>query len=52
MADEVMIQAEGLEKRYGDTQALAGVDFSVPAGTILGPARSQRGRARRRRCGS
>ena len=36
MADEVMIQAEGLEKRYGSTHALAGVDFSVPAGTILG----------------
>ncbi len=36
MAAELMIQAEGLKKRYGDTQALAGVDFSVPAGTILG----------------
>ncbi len=36
MADELMIRAEGLTKRYGDTQALAGVDFSVPAGTILG----------------
>jgi len=36
MADELMIQAEGLTKRYGKTQALAGVDFSVPAGTILG----------------
>jgi ABC-2 type transport system ATP-binding protein len=33
---ELMIQAEGLQKRYGETQALAGVDFSVPAGTILG----------------
>src|SRR3984957_6796644 len=32
----LMIEAEGLTKRYGDTQALAGVDFSVPAGTILG----------------
>ena len=31
-----MIQAEGLTKRYGETQALAGVDISVPAGTILG----------------
>src|ERR1700678_71490 len=31
-----MIQAEGLTKRYGDTQALAGVSFSVPAGAILG----------------
>jgi ABC-2 type transport system ATP-binding protein len=32
----MMIEAEGLTKRYGGTQALAGVDFSVPAGTILG----------------
>ncbi|MFD8588066.1 ATP-binding cassette domain-containing protein [Streptomyces sp. NPDC059637] len=30
------IQAEGLVKRYGETEALAGVDLSVPAGTILG----------------
>jgi ABC-2 type transport system ATP-binding protein len=36
MATELMIQAEGLTKRYGETQALAGVDISVPAGTILG----------------
>ncbi len=36
MAAEFMIQAEGLTKRYGETQALAGVGFSVPAGTILG----------------
>ncbi len=33
---ELMIEAEGLAKRYGATQALAGVDFSVPAGSILG----------------
>ena len=33
---ELMIEAEGLVKRYGETQALAGVDFSVPAGSILG----------------
>lgn len=33
---ELMIEAEGLTKRYGNTQALSGVDFSVPAGTILG----------------
>src|SRR5271154_1086888 len=31
-----MIEAEGLTKRYGSTQALAGVDISVPAGSILG----------------
>ena len=36
MAIELMIEAEGLTKRYGETQALAGVDFSVPAGSILG----------------
>src|SRR6516164_5557890 len=36
MATELMIQAEGLKKAYGSTQALAGVDFGVPAGTILG----------------
>src|SRR5262245_774846 len=32
----MMIEAEGLSKRYGETQALAGIDLSVPAGTILG----------------
>ena len=31
-----MIQAEGLEKRYGETIALAGIDLDVPAGAILG----------------
>jgi ABC-2 type transport system ATP-binding protein len=31
-----MIEAEGLTKRYGTTQALAGVDLTVAAGTILG----------------
>jgi ABC-2 type transport system ATP-binding protein len=31
-----MIEAEGLTKAYGETQALAGVSFSVPAGSILG----------------
>jgi ABC-2 type transport system ATP-binding protein len=36
MSAQLMIEAEGLTKRYGDTQALAGVDFSVPQGTILG----------------
>ncbi len=33
---ELMIEAEGLAKHYGETEALAGVDFSVPAGSILG----------------
>jgi len=36
MGNDLVIEAEGLIKRYGETQALAGVDFSVPAGTILG----------------
>ena len=36
MTTDLMIQAEGLQKRYGDTQALAGVSFGVPAATILG----------------
>jgi ABC-2 type transport system ATP-binding protein len=31
-----MIEVEALAKRYGQTQALAGVDFAVPAGTVLG----------------
>jgi ABC-2 type transport system ATP-binding protein len=35
-ASDLMIEAEDLQKRYGETQALAGVSFSVPAGTILG----------------
>ena len=35
-ATDLMIEAEDLQKRYGETQALAGVSFSVPAGTILG----------------
>ncbi|HUD39159.1 MAG TPA: ATP-binding cassette domain-containing protein [Streptosporangiaceae bacterium] len=33
---QVMIEVEALTKRYGETQALAGVDFSVQAGTLLG----------------
>ena len=33
---ELMIEAEGLVKHYGETRALDGVDFSVPAGSILG----------------
>jgi daunorubicin resistance ABC transporter ATP-binding subunit len=34
--DELMIEAEGLTKRYGRTMALDGIDLAVPAGTILG----------------
>jgi len=36
MATDSMIVAEGLAKRYGETRALDGVSFSVPAGTVLG----------------
>ncbi len=36
MATETMLEAEGLTKRFGTTQALAGVDLVVPAGSILG----------------
>jgi daunorubicin resistance ABC transporter ATP-binding subunit len=35
MSDDA-IKAEGLTKRFGDVQALAGVDLAVPAGTVLG----------------
>ena len=31
-----MIEAAGLVKSYGETRALAGVSFSVPAGSVLG----------------
>jgi ABC-2 type transport system ATP-binding protein len=33
---KLMIEAHDLTKRYKETQALAGVSFSVPAGTVLG----------------
>jgi len=36
LLDVPAIRAEGLTKRYGDTQALAGVDLTVRAGSILG----------------
>jgi ABC-2 type transport system ATP-binding protein len=32
---ELMIEARGLEKRFGPTVALAGLDLEVPAGAIL-----------------
>jgi ABC-2 type transport system ATP-binding protein len=32
----LMIEVEGLTKRFGQTTALAGVDFSVPRASILG----------------
>ncbi|RSS76852.1 ATP-binding cassette domain-containing protein [Streptomyces sp. WAC06614] len=33
---ETAISAEGLRKRYGDHQALDGINLEVPAGTVLG----------------
>ncbi|GAA4311630.1 hypothetical protein GCM10023178_75010 [Actinomadura luteofluorescens] len=30
------VVAEGLRKRYGGTEALAGLDLRVPAGTVHG----------------
>ena len=35
MADAA-IAVEGLRKRFGDVQALCGIDLSAPPGTILG----------------
>ncbi|MEU2663505.1 ATP-binding cassette domain-containing protein [Micromonospora sp. NPDC007220] len=34
--DGPAVEAEGLRKRYGGTQALAGLDLTVPAGTVCG----------------
>ena len=36
MTQKLMIEAEGLKKRYGTTQAVDGIDLAVEAGTILG----------------
>ncbi len=36
MTNTLMIEAEGLTKRYDKTVALAGIDLQVPAGSILG----------------
>jgi ABC-2 type transport system ATP-binding protein len=36
MSEETVIVAEGLGKRFGPVQALAGVNVSVPAGSVLG----------------
>jgi ABC-2 type transport system ATP-binding protein len=36
MTNSNMIEAAALSKRYGETQALDGVDLEVPAGSILG----------------
>jgi heme exporter protein A len=36
VADEPLLEAEGLERRYGERAALAGVSFSLDAGQTLG----------------
>ena len=36
MKTELMIEAQGLQKRFGSTVALDGLDLQVPAGAILG----------------
>ena len=36
MDNELMIEARGLTKRYGETVALDGVDLEVAAGSVLG----------------
>jgi ABC-2 type transport system ATP-binding protein len=36
VADQTMIEAHGLSKRFGPTVALDGIDLEVPVGTILG----------------
>ena len=36
MADEVVIRAEGLTKRYGATLAVDNIDLAVDAGEIVG----------------
>lgn len=33
---EFAVEAEGLTKKFGDQRALAGVDLTVPTGTVLG----------------
>src|SRR6476620_2075899 len=32
---DMMIEAEGLKKRFGDVEALAGLDLAVPSGQVL-----------------
>ncbi|WP_067495229.1 ATP-binding cassette domain-containing protein [Actinoplanes sp. TFC3] len=36
MTADLIIEAEGLEKSFGSTRALRGVDLTVPRGTVLG----------------
>ena len=32
---DMMIEAEGLQKHFGDVEALAGLDLAVPSGQVL-----------------
>ena len=36
MSETMALEASGLEKAFGGTKALDGVDFEVPRGSILG----------------
>ncbi|QWF84696.1 ATP-binding cassette domain-containing protein [Amycolatopsis sp. CA-230715] len=36
MGNDLAVLVEGVAKRFGDTEALAGLDLEVPAGTICG----------------
>ena len=36
MSDEPAIEADGLVKHFGETKALAGLDLTVPPGTVYG----------------
>ena len=36
MSDRPIIRTELLERRFGDVEALKGIDFEVAAGTVLG----------------
>jgi ABC-2 type transport system ATP-binding protein len=36
MSADLMIEAQGLRKRFGDTVALDGLDLAVPGGVVLG----------------
>ena len=36
MTSDLVIEAEGLVKHFGETKALQGVDLAVPRGTVLG----------------
>jgi ABC-type transporter Mla maintaining outer membrane lipid asymmetry ATPase subunit MlaF len=39
MSESNVIEAAGLEKRYGSAAVLDGLELSVPAGSIFGVAR-------------